>query len=267
MKKRSVLYGLVLIVCGVLVPLQALALSADEIVNKANLAYYYAGSDGAAKVRMTITDTRGRKRLRELTMLRYDVEDGGRQKFYVYFHRPADVEGMVYMVWKNPERDDDRWLYIPAIDLVKRVSQRDKRSSFAGSNFTYEDVSGRLPGDDVHELIGEETLDGRETYVLKNIPRDKDLVEFSFYKTWIDKENFLPLKGEYYDKAGRLARIITVEKIESIQDIPTVVKARAKAVEGGETVIEFMDVRYNVGLKERIFSERYLRRPPRRWIR
>ncbi len=243
------------------------ALTADEIINKANLAYYYAGDDGKARVKMTITDRAGRKRTRELTMLRLDIEEGGKQKFYVYFHKPVDVEGMIFMVWKNVDREDDRWLYIPAIDLVKRIAARDKRSSFAGSHFTYEDVSGRSTGDDVHELIREDKLGDRPVYVIKNTPKDSNLVEFSYYIVYVDKENFLPIKGEYFDKSGRLYKIMTVEEIKSIQGIPTVTKAKAVDVDGGETVVEFKEVRYNVGLKEDIFSERYLRRPPRRWIR
>ena len=251
----------------VLLPDVSRALTADEIIDRANLAYYYAGSDGRARVKMTITDRAGRKRTRELTMLRLDIEEGGRQKFYVYFHRPVDVEGMIFMVWKNIDREDDRWLYIPAIDLVKRIAARDKRSSFAGSHFTYEDVSGRSTGDDVHELLKEDRLGDRPVYVIKNTPKDAALVEFSHYVVYVDRENFLPLKGEYFDKSGRLYKIMTVEEIKPVQGIPTVTKARAVDVDGGETIVEFNEVRYNVGLKEEIFSERYLRRPPRRWIR
>jgi len=55
-------------------------------------------------------------------ILRRDVADGGDQKFYVYFLEPADVRKMVYMVWKHTDRDDDRWLYLPALDLVKRIA-------------------------------------------------------------------------------------------------------------------------------------------------
>lgn len=261
-------YSAAVFLLAVLVPALSFAVpKADRIIERSNLAYYYAGSDGKARVKMTITDSAGRKRKRVLTMLRYDVKDGGRQKFYVYFHRPSDVEGMVFMVWKNVGRDDDRWLYIPAIDLVRRIAARDKRSSFAGSHFTYEDVSGRLPGDDRHEYLGSEKVGGRDAYVIKNTPLDADLVEFSYYKVWIDKENYLPLRAEYYDRGGRLYKVMTSEEIKDIQGIPTVTKARAEATDGGFTVIEFTEVKYNVGLRESTFSERYLRRPPRRWVR
>ena len=78
----------------------AQGLTVEEIVGKANLAAYYAGTDGLADVKMTITDAQGRERVREFRILRFNKEKGGEQKFYVYFHKPADVAEMVYMVWK-----------------------------------------------------------------------------------------------------------------------------------------------------------------------
>lgn len=248
-------------------PATADAVSADEIIERASLNYYYAGKDGKARAKMTITSASGATRTRELTMLRYDIVDGGRQKYYVYFHKPLDVEGMIFMVWKNVGKDDDRWLYIPAIDLVQRVAASNKRSSFAGSHFTYEDVSGRAPSLDSHELLSEESLNGKDAYVIKNTPLDPDLVEFSYYTVWVDKSTFLPIKAEYHDKGGRLYKVMTTDEVKDIQGIPTVVKASAEEIDGGSTVVEFVDVKYDVGLKESVFDERYLRRPPRRWVR
>ena len=113
-----------------------------DIVDRANKVAYYSGDDGRSKVQMTITDTQGRTRQREFVILRYDVEDGGRQNFYVYFKKPSDVREMAFMVHKYIDRDDDRWLYLPALDLVKRIAASDKRTSFVGSHFFYEDVKG-----------------------------------------------------------------------------------------------------------------------------
>lgn len=244
------------------------ALTADEIIRKANLASYYAGNDGKARVKMELTSKSGKKRFRELTLLRKDIKEGKTQKFYVYFHEPRDVSRMVLMVWKHIEKDDDRWLYIPAIDLVKRIATRDKRSSFAGSNFTYEDISGRRPDDDHHTLMKEEELNGKSTYLIKNVPKEKRLVEFSYYMTWIDKETFLPLKAAYYDKREKLHRVISAEEVKIIQGFPTIIKAKAENLQTGHsTTIEFKDVSYNLGIDESIFEERFLRRPPRRWIK
>ena len=243
---------------------QASALTVDEIVAKANLASYYAGDDGLSDVAMTITDSQGRQRVREFRILRKDITDGGEQRFYVYFQKPADVAKMVYMVWKQLDREDDRWLYLPALDLVRRIAASDKRSSFVGSHFVYEDVSGRSPDADVHELVD----DSGEFYKLKNTPKDPAGLEFAYYTVQIRKDNFLPVRAVYYDAQGREIRSIEALRIEDIGGYPTVVSSKAvDLARGGETTMSFSDVRYDAGLGEDIFAERYLRRPPVQWVK
>jgi len=75
----------------------------ETIVNKANFVAYYQGNDSKARVKMTITNKKGQSRLREFIILRKDVKDGGDQKYYVYFLRPADVRKMVFMVHKHAD--------------------------------------------------------------------------------------------------------------------------------------------------------------------
>lgn len=232
----------------------------EEIVNKANLAAYYAGDDGRAEVNMTITDSQKRERTREFVILRKDVEDGGKQLFYVYFKKPSDVKKMVFMVHKNVTSDDDRWMYLPALDLVKRIAASDKRTSFVGSNFMYEDVSGRNLAEDTRELV--ESNDTH--YVIKNTPKKPDDVEFSSYTVQIDKKSFLPVKAVYLDKNGKEYRIVEATKVEEIDGIPTVTESKVTDLAAGSfTVSKFSNVKYNVGLKDNIFTERSLRRAPR----
>ncbi|MFA5087691.1 MAG: outer membrane lipoprotein-sorting protein [Candidatus Omnitrophota bacterium] len=246
------------------VPCLAQGLTAQDIVQKANLVSYYAGKDGASDVKMKIIDSQGRERVREFRILRLNSEEGGAQKFYVYFHKPTDVAKMVYMVWKHLGKDDDRWLYLPALDLVKRIAASDKRSSFVGSHFVYEDVSGRSIDADTHELVETtETL-----YKLKNIPKDSKTPEFSYYFVWIDKNNFMPVKAEYYTADNKLIRTIEALAVAEIEGHPTVTKSMAKDLErGGETTMEFSNIDYDLGLTDEIFAERYLRRAPAEWIK
>jgi len=263
MRRRvMILLGILAAVITASAPCQAMTV--DEIVAKANLAAYYAGDTGMADVAMTITDSQGRVRNREFRILRYDVQEGGEQKFYVYFNKPADVAKMVFMVWKHPGTDDDRWLYLPALDLVRRIAASDKRSSFVGSHFVYEDVSGRSIAEDTHELV-EET---GTAYVLRNVPKDPQGVEFASYNVWIDKSNFLPVRAEYYNGSGEIIRTVEALEVREIQGYPTVIKSAAKDLaRGGETVNTFSNIQYDVGLTEDIFQERYLRRAPVQWIR
>ncbi len=238
----------------------------QSIVERASAAAYYQGKDGRANVHMSILDAQGRERTRDFVILRTDVGDidNGEQRFYVLFNRPADVNKTTFLVWKHADANDDRWLYLPALDLVKRIAPSDERTSFVGSHFFYEDVSGRSPNEDNHVL--EEETD--TYYVVKSTPKDAKSVEFASYKNWIHKATFIPVKTEYYDAAGEVYRTYTASAVETIDGHPTVVESKmADTRIGGETRMSYGDVAYDLDLPDDIFSERYLRNPPRRYLR
>ncbi len=260
-----------------------------EIIRKSNRVAYYQGENGKARATMSIFDEKGNKRTRELTILRRDWPEGeaeteeaeadtftGDQRFFVYFHRPPDVDKMTFLVWKHPDpkTNDDRWLYVPDLDLVRRIASSDKRTSFVGSHFYYEDVSGRSPELDDHELLDEESTG--PYYVLKSTPKDIDenkTVEFAHYKTWVHKKTFMPIQTSYYDADGTEYRrykvleadVVTEDASGEEVSYPTAVKSRMMDLEtGGYTDLEYSNVEYDLeDLDEDVFEQKALRNPPR----
>jgi outer membrane lipoprotein-sorting protein len=255
--------GVVAIVfCGGQLQAQTLG-DADDIVARANLASYYAGQDGRSEARMIIRDAQNREQRRQFTVLRRNVEPGGDQDFLVVFSQPSDVRGTVYLVKKHVGADDDRWLYLPGLDLVKRVSAGDRRTSFVGAHYFYEDVSGRSPDEDTHELL-EMT---NEHYVLRHVPKNSSEVEFASFMTWIDRETFLPMKIEYTDPTGDPYRRVEVLEVQEIGGHATVTKSRVSDLKSdGHTDMEFRFIAYDLGISDSAFTERALRNPPREWL-
>jgi outer membrane lipoprotein-sorting protein len=266
MKKKFIIFSIAAIILMIDHTLKAA--DANEIMKQSHLAYYYAGDDGSSKVTMRIVKKSGKERVREFTMLRLDLEEGGSQKYYTYFRKPSDVSRMTFMVWKNPDANDDRWLYVPAVDLIKRISADDKNSSFVGSDFSYEDVSGRHWSEDTHSLISEsEILDGKETYHISSIPKES-YKGFTEKKSWIDKKMMLPLREEYYDSKGKMIRVFTADKIELIGDFNTITQRTMENVKKKQrTTVSFDEIIYNAGITDDIFTERYLKTPPRKFIK
>ncbi len=247
------------------------SMTATEIVIRANHMALYQGQNTKGSVRMEIEDNQGRIRCRAFNILRKNADTKDRdQLYFTYFQAPADVRKMVFMVHKHAalEVDDDRWLYMPSLDLVKRIAAGDKRTSFVGSDFLYEDISGRSPEEDRHELAG--TTD--RFYEIKSIPKNPGSVEFEYSISYVDKQTFMPMKMAYYKRGNLCARVIEVMKLENIEALednrkvvyPTAVLTVARNLEtGSRTTMAFSKIRYNTGFGADLFTERYLRRPPR----
>jgi len=236
----------------------------NDIVTKANLAAYYQGEDGRAEARMLIVDSKGNKQIRQFTILRKDQQDLGNQDMLVFFSRPTDVKGTIFRVTKKVESDDDRWLYLPALDLVKRISAGDKRTSFVGAHYFYEDVSGRNPKEDQFTLLNSDD----RFYTLKAIPKNNNSVEFAYYIAKIDKTSFLPMQVSYFDQQGKKQREMQVLETAEIDGIPTVMHSKiSQFSDNSYTEMRFRSIHYNLGLPDDIFSERSLRNPPKAWLK
>ncbi len=239
-------------------------LNGTEIMQKTLRSFYYQGQDQSAKAHMEIIDKQGRKRIREFSILRLNTQEvGGKQKYYVYFNKPSDVKKLVFMAWKNIGVDDDRWLYLPALDLVKRIGASDERTSFVGSHFYYEDVSGREVTEDSHEL-----LEGTEQYyIVKSTPNTPESVVFSHYITHIDRTTMMPMKIDYYQNDNLYRQYQTLDT-RKISGYTTVIKAQVDDKRSsGKTIIEYSSVTYDRGIPENIFSERYLRKAPKKYLK
>jgi outer membrane lipoprotein-sorting protein len=216
---------------------------------------------------MPITENNTNIRVREFKLLRHNKETADLntedQNYFVKFSHPNDLDGMVFMVKKHVGSTDDRWLYLPKLDLVRRIAAGDKRTSFVGSDVLYEDVSGRHLTEDEHVFES----DIKSYYIIKSTPVEENSTEFNYYKTWVHKKTFLALKREYYDSNENLYREIKVKKVKNINGIPTIMSSSVKDFNTGSiTTVSFSDVKYNIGLEQDLFSERYLRNPPSKWF-
>jgi outer membrane lipoprotein-sorting protein len=247
-------------------PARAADPSADEIVKRSLESFYYVGNSMRARVSMKLINRQGQVREREMTLLRLNVGESGNQRFYIYFHGPADVKNTSFLIWKYPAKEDDRWIYVPTLKLVKRIAVDDKRSSFVGSDFTYEDLSGRDLEDETHVLLRKEDLVGRPTYVVENKPTTP--LDYSRRLSWIDRERWLPLKEEYFDARNEPLRTYTADKVEQIGEQWAVTVRSMKNLQSGHrTEVVFRETEYGVKIKQDIFTERYLRDAPAQWVR
>jgi outer membrane lipoprotein-sorting protein len=238
---------------------------AHDIMERSNLAFYYAGRDMRAKMVLELKSGEETKGLRVMTMLRLSAPDGD-QKYLLYFHAPGDVRRMSCMTWKHVGRSDERWMFVPATGRVVQV-RAPERSSFLGSELVREEFSGRDVDSDTHRFLRLEPMAGRPCYVIESVPRKRE--DFTRYVSWIDRETYLPLRLEFHGQRDQITRVFTAGRIVSIpsrahpeRSYPTALERSLVHPDGGRWTRVVLDsVQYDIGLRDGDFTEAHLRVP------
>ncbi|GAB1415478.1 outer membrane lipoprotein-sorting protein [Paludibacter sp.] len=214
-----------------------------------------SGKDIQAELSMVLTNKQGEKRVRELKQ--YIAEDAGMEKKIMFFLSPADVKGTSFMNWSyNTGKEDDQWIYLPALKRTKRISSGSKGDYFMGSDFTFDDLSQRHPDQDTHQLLREETVDGKVCYVVESKPKASGHM-YSKTISWVIKDNYVGLKREFYDANGKLLKTLSVKNYQKINGIWVIMETEMKNVQKNHsTTISLRNVKINEGVPVSKFTER-----------
>lgn len=218
------------------------------------------GTDMGGTLVMTLMDTRGGTRVREIKQIlgRFGAVD----KKLMVFQSPADVRGTSFMNWSYKEagKSDDQWIYLPALKRVKRISSEGKGDYFMGSDFTYDDLGDRHPSEDKHQLVRSETVNGEDCWVVESVPKDPKYM-YSKTITWVSKQKMIGLQREYYDQKGKHLKDLTIDRVEQISGFWIITKTEMKNVQKNtKTVMEFSNVTIDTGLREDQCTERTMTR-------
>lgn len=162
--------------------------------------------NSSASMKMTLINRKGKKSVRNLrSKVLEQLEQG--DKSLSIFDEPADVKGTAMLTHSHGLDPDDQWLYLPALKRVKRISSKNKSGPFMGSEFAFEDLGSQEVEKYSYTLLGEESLDGVDTYKIERIPQ----YQHSGYTkqiAWVDTEHLRSLKVEYYDRKKSLLKTL-----------------------------------------------------------
>ncbi len=246
---KTILYLYILAV----MPLVGFAQSGTEIMSKV-----YSISDGdSRKQTMTIIKTNKRGRTREEKILIYSKDYLNEKKTMMYTLEPADVRGIRFLSWEynNDAKDDDRWLYMPAMKKIRRItSASSKQEYFFGTDFTFDDLSERKLSDDEHKYIKDENIENTKCWVVESKPTDPKSM-YSKKISWIAQSNNFPLRVEFYDKMNNLLKTLSNTNIENISGIW--ICKNMKMVNHQtehQTVLMISDASYNLKINEYLFT-------------
>jgi len=228
--------------------LYAQNLSALDIVKKAD-AVVNAPEDIHQFSRMILINKNGDEKVRESEMYQK-----GDEKRLVRFLSPADQKGIGFLSLPN----DVMYLYLPAFHKIRRIASHVKNENFAGTDFSYDDISTFKYAEEYDPKLLE-TKDN--FYILELIPKPNIEKEYSKLIIRVRKDNFYPVKIDHYDKAGNLWKVMERRKLEKRGNYWIAMEIEMKDLKKQHTTKMITDkVKLDSGLTEKTFTKRNLKR-------
>ena len=234
-----------------------------EIVNRVNERD--DGKKVTRNLKMQLTDKRGKKRVQETIYFRkYYGED---KKSVMFYKKPKRVKGTGFLTFDYAHKDDEQWLYLPALRKVRRVSSSDRGDWFLGTDFSYEDIKkeGKISKADYSfKLLEEEKVDGYNVYKIESLVKSEEIADelgYSKLFTYIDKDIFITRKVVFYDERGELLKTLYSTDIKKIDGIWSI--HHMKMINHQNLHISdfyFSNIDYKKEVKDNLFTKGSLKR-------
>jgi hypothetical protein len=182
--------------CGFLSPTPAIADEASDLAQR--VFDRPNGRDLTTLGRMVLTEKGHAPRIREIVTYRLDKSSGETANL-IRFLDPEDIAGTGLLSIDKADGSTDQWLYLPALDRVRRISSERKGGRFVGSDLYFEDLQERKPSKDRHRLLGKQAENGVQCDVLESIPLDADESVYRKRISWIDPATAIPQRVDYFE--------------------------------------------------------------------
>jgi len=214
-------------------------------------------NDMVTDMTMILTSRTGSSR----TLTVHSVRKGD-DKQIVWFLSPADDRGVSFLKIEHEDREDEMRMWLPAFRKMRRISSSKKGESFMGSDMSYEDMTTRALDEYTYELIGEDTLGGDPVWILESTPKPELRSSYSRIVSRVRQTDTTPIREEYYDRAGNLLKVRTID-VREVKGYTIPVRMFVQNVQKEHTTeLIFENVELDTGVEDDLFHERNLRKLP-----
>ncbi len=240
-------------------------LVADEPATRAIMEKVDARDDGKTleqDMLMILIDKNGNERTRD--MKSYAKDFGADEHKTMFFKSPSDVKNTAFLTYDydDSSKDDDQWLYLPALKKVKRIPSTDKSSSFMGSDFNYFDMTDRDLEDYDFKLLKETTVRGHDAWMIESTPRNQKVIEESGYEKTIAivrKDNYVVVRAINFLTNGR-KKYLDVKAMHEengiwVADEMTMTTKKGKNTLH-KTILKFSNIKLNQPIEDDFFTTR-----------
>jgi hypothetical protein len=245
---------------------QAPPASADDPQARAIMEKVEARDDGdhqTSDMEMILIDKNKKQRIRKIAS--FSKDQGEDTLRLMFFLRPADVKDTSFLTYDydEPDKDDDQWLYLPALRKTKRIASSDKSGSFMGSDLNYSDMTDRNLDDYDFTLKKEMEINGVQAWLIESIPRTKKVIKETGYKKsllMVRQDNYFVIRAVNWVKDGGYLKYMDVRRLEEIDGIWVATEMHITKKRGKKfvhkTILKLNNVKFNQNLDDEMFTVR-----------
>ena len=224
---------------------------AKEIVAKAN--ELIRANSSYSEITMEVVKPDWSRKMR-MKMWSLEPEYG-----LVLLTEPAKEKGMVTL-----KRKKEVWSWVPSVNRVIKLPPSMMLQSWMGSDFTNDDLvrQSSIVDDYTHALAGEEEMEGYDCYKIDLIPKPEAGVVWGKIITWISKEGYLQLRADYYDEDLVMIKSMIGSEVKKLggRTIPCHWEMIPHDEPGQKTVMDYVDIEFNIDINESYFSQQNMKR-------
>lgn len=217
------------------------------------------GKDATSLVSMSLQAKGRAPRERKMLVYRLDKK-AGEVASLIRFLEPADIEGTGLLTLDKADGDSNQWVYLPAMERVRKIDSGRKGGSFVNSDYFYEDLRDRKVAQDEHRVIGKETIAGVECDILESIPVEAGNSVYTKRLSWIDPISALPMQVEFFGRnqaqPDKRLQILKREKVRGYWTALDSVMSNLKT--GHQTRLTVEKMLYDRRLPAKLFSTQTL---------
>jgi hypothetical protein len=227
------------------------------------------GDNIITTMQMQLIDKNGKKRIRDMKTFSKEINDD--EKKLIFFLSPSDVKNTAFLTYdyKDDTKDDDQWLYLPALNKTKRIPQSDKDSSFMGSDFSYFDMTKPNLNDFNFKIIKQSIVKRKsgneDVWLIQITPKTKAISEQTGYLksiAYVRKDNYMITRAKYYLLKAKRVKYMDIKKVKKIDgiDVATITTMTLKKDKRTihKTILIQDNIKMNQDLKEDFFTIRTL---------
>ncbi len=226
------------------------------------------GYSSTSILTMVLIDKKGKKRTRTMKTFSKDIDENTTHST-TFFLTPSDVKNTAFLTYdySDDDKDDDQWMYLPALNKTKRIPASDKSSAFMGSDFSYADMTSKELEDYDYKVLKEALIKRKSgnipVWVIESLPRERKTIdETGYIKSilYVRKDNFVLVRAKFYLDVADRVKYMDVRRLEKIGGVWVPTQTTMTTKQGKKTIhktlISQTNTKINVDVSSDIFTIR-----------